>query len=277
MPQQSLGSGVIVSADGYVVSNEHVVGNARAEIRVTLPDGRELPAKVVGVDEISDLAVIKLNETQLPTLQWGDSDRLRVAEWVVAVGNPFQLSGTVTVGVVSTVSRSGAQVGSVADFIQTDAAINPGNSGGALVNTRGELVGINTRIYTETGGYQGIGFAVPANLVRRIMEELKTNGEVRWGSIGSVAWLTVTEAMAQRAGLGNLTGAYVRAVPPNTAAYQGGLRREDIVVSFNGQRITDAAQLQRLIITSPVPSTARVEVDRGGRRVTLQIPIVARR
>src|SRR5690606_29965599 len=157
--QQSLGSGVVVSSDGLILTNRHVLGDQVRAIRVTLPDGRELPAALVGMDPVSDLAVIKIDETNLQTIPWGDSSQLRVAEWVLAVGNPFQLSGTVTLGIVSTVSRSGDQVGTVQDFIQTDAAINPGNSGGALISARGELVGINTMIYSETGGYQGIGFA----------------------------------------------------------------------------------------------------------------------
>src|SRR5688572_8346570 len=197
---QSLGSGVVVSADGYILTNTHVIGNAgnRPTVRVTLPGGREQSATLVGTDEVSDLAVIKVDAKGLPTLRWGDSDKLRVAEWVLAIGNPFQLSGTVTLGIVSTVVRSGEQVGAVQDFIQTDAAINPGNSGGALVNARGELVGINTMIYSETGGYQGIGFAIPSNRARRIMDELIEHGSVAWGSIGWLQLIVVDENVARR-------------------------------------------------------------------------------
>src|SRR5262249_55191150 len=158
-----LGSGVIVRSDGVILTNRHVIGNAAADVRVTLPDGKDYPAKLMGIDEGSDLAVVKVEATKLGTLPWGDSGKLRVAEWVVAIGNPFQFTGTVTLGIVSTKSRSGAAMGAIGDFIQTDAAINPGNSGGALINARGELIGINTMIYSETGGYQGLGFAIPSN------------------------------------------------------------------------------------------------------------------
>jgi hypothetical protein len=177
---QSLGSGVIVSADGYVLTNSHVINEGRGEVTVTLPDRREVPAEIIGVDEATDLAVLKIAERNLPTLPWGDSSQLRVAEWVLAIGNPFQLNQTVTLGIVSATGRSlGGRVASYEDFIQTDAAINPGNSGGALINARGELVGINTAIYSESGGYQGIGFAVPSNVARHVMQELIKHGEVR--------------------------------------------------------------------------------------------------
>src|SRR5690606_12085980 len=198
---QSLGSGVIVSPDGYILTNTHVVGNQPETLRVTLGDGQERPARLIGTDQISDLAVIKIDETGLPTIPWGDSSQLRVAEWGLAIGNPFQLSGTVTLGIISTVRRSGDQVGTFQDFIQTDAAINPGNSGGALVNSRGELVGINTMIYSETGGYQGIGFAIPSNAAREIMNELIEHGYVTWGSIGRMTLVGIDANRAQRYGL----------------------------------------------------------------------------
>src|SRR4029079_9389849 len=181
-----LGSGVVVTEDGYILTNNHVIGNAGAAVQVTLPDGKQLPAKIIGVDEVTDLAAVKVNAKGLTTLPWGDSDKLRVAEWVLAIGNPFQLSGTVTLGIVSTVRRRAEQVGAYQDFIQTDAAINPGNSGGALINARGELVGINTMIYSETGGYQGIGFAIPSNVARDIMQQLVDHGEVRYGYVGDL-------------------------------------------------------------------------------------------
>src|SRR6185503_6473093 len=169
--ETSLGSGVFVSSDGYVVTNSHVVGSPRADIKVTLADNRELPARVVGIDPVSDLAVLKLEVKGGVTLPWGDSSKLRVAEWVIAIGNPFQFNQTVTVGVVSAQNRHD-QLASYTDFIQHDAAINPGNSGGALVNSRGELVGINTMIAGDTGGYQGLSFAIPANVARRILDTL---------------------------------------------------------------------------------------------------------
>ena len=169
---QSLGSGVIVSADGYVLTNNHVVDRG-VEVTVTMPDKRELRAKVIGVDAATDIAVLKIDAANLPTMPWGDSAKLKVAEWVLAIGNPFQLNQSVTLGIVSATGRTlEGRFAAYEDFIQTDAAINPGNSGGALVNARGELVGINTAIFSETGGYQGIGFAVPSNLARHVMDEL---------------------------------------------------------------------------------------------------------
>ena len=187
--EQSLGSGVVVSRDGYVLTNNHVVsgGNERAvinEVTVMLPDKRELQAKLVGTDAMTDIAVLKIDATDLPALTWGDSSKLKVAEWVLAVGNPYQLNQTVTLGIVSATGRRlGGSLASYEDFIQTDAAINPGNSGGALINARGELIGINTAIYSQSGGYQGIGFAVPSNLARHVMDDIIKYGAVRRGTI----------------------------------------------------------------------------------------------
>jgi S1-C subfamily serine protease len=275
---QSVGSGVVVSPDGYVLTNKHVIGNAGADIRVTLPgDSKERPARLIGIDEVSDLAVVKVSApTKLETLPWGESSKLRVAEIVLAIGNPFQLSGTVTMGIVSSVKRMGAEVGSYQDFIQTDAAINPGNSGGALVNTRGELVGINTMIYSETGGYQGIGFAIPSDVARRIMTELIEHGAVTWGSIGDIVWFTIDQNIAARNDL-DVTGAYVRSISSASPAYRAGLEPGDIVTTLNGQRITDADQIDRVVVRQKVGSTIKLGVrKRNGRTVTLDVPIVAR-
>ena len=177
----SLGSGVIISADGYVVTNNHVVGENVREITIALPDKRDIKGKVIGTDPTTDIALLKIRVSGLPVVPWGDSNQLKVGEWVLAIGSPFQLSQTVTAGIVSATGRANMGFAQYEDFIQTDAAINPGNSGGALVNTRGELVGINTGIYSESGGYQGIGFAVPSNLARRIVDDLMKFGEVRRG------------------------------------------------------------------------------------------------
>jgi S1-C subfamily serine protease len=275
---QSVGSGVVVSPDGYVLTNKHVIGNAGADIRVTLPgDSKERPARLIGIDEVSDLAVVKVSApTKLETLPWGESSKLRVAEIVLAIGNPFQLSGTVTMGIVSSVKRTGAEVGSYQDFIQTDAAINPGNSGGALVNTRGELVGINTMIYSETGGYQGIGFAIPSDVARRIMTELIEHGTVTWGSIGDIVWFTIDQNIAARNDL-DVTGAYVRSISSASPAYRAGLEPGDIVTTLNGQRITDADQIDRVVVRQNVGSTIKLGVrKRNGRTVTIDVPIVAR-
>lgn len=273
---QSLGSGVIVSTDGYVLTNTHVIGNQSESIRVTTGDGRERPAKLVGIDEVSDLAVVKIDDTGLPTLPWGDSGRLRVAEWVLAVGNPYQLNGTVTLGIVSTVSRSAEQVGSYQDFIQTDAAINPGNSGGALINARGELVGINTMIYTQTGGYQGIGFAIPSNAARQIMNELIQNGVVSWGSIGGIGLVTVDERAARRNGLPS-PGAYVQTIYRNASAFRAGLEPGDLIVALDEQPVTSAEQIERAVTRMKVGSTVTLRVvKQNGRQVDMRVPVVSR-
>ena len=186
---QSLGSGVVVSSDGYILTNNHVVGDAGAEVSVVMPDKRELKAKIVGVDQWTDIALLKIDARGLPVLSWGDSSKLKVAEWVLAIGNPFQLNQTVTLGIVSALGRSlEGRLATYEDFIQTDAAINPGNSGGALVNARGELIGINTAIFSETGGYQGVGFAIPSNLARHVMDELQ---EVRRSPAWRDPWRAV--------------------------------------------------------------------------------------
>ena len=273
---QSLGSGVVVSSDGYVLTNNHVIGDARADIRVTLADGVERPGRLIGVDDVTDLALVKVAATNLPTLPWGDSSRLRIAEWVLAIGNPYQLSGTVTLGIVSATNRSGAQVGTFANVIQTDAAINPGNSGGALINARGELVGINSMIYSRTGGYQGIGFAIPSNDAKAIMDQLRTTGSVSWGDIGYVEWYDVNPDRAEAAGIGRIAGVLAYDLDPESSAYRGGLRPSDIVLSFNGAPTPTSDQLTRLMEAAKISSVAKVEVLRNGRRMTLDITIIKR-
>ena len=274
--QQSAGSGVVVSDDGYVLTNTHVIGDADAAVRVTLPSGEELPGRIIGIDSVSDLAVVKVESKGLQTLPWGDSDKIRIAEWVLAVGNPFQLGGTVTLGIVSTVSRSGDQVGAYSDFIQTDAAINPGNSGGGLINQRGELIGINTMIYSESGGNQGIGFAIPSKLAQRIMNELKANGSVTWGSIGQVNWFTLDRRTARRNRLPDVDGVLVYQLWDGAGA-RAGLQPGDIVVAINGQPVTSAQQVDRLITGARVGSAMKLDVvKRDGRKATLNV-IVAKR
>ena len=273
---QSLGSGVIVSEDGYILTNNHVVGDAGATVRVTLGDGVERPAKIVGVDDVSDLAVLKVDAHNLQTLPWGDSTKLRIAEWVLAVGNPFQLSGTVTLGIISTVNRSGAQVGAYGNVIQTDAAINPGNSGGALVNAHGEVVGINSMIYSETGGYQGIGFAIPSNEAMTVMNELRQTGTAAHGDIGPVQWFNLDRQTAINNGLGDVSGVMVYDIGADASGYEGGLRVYDVVQAFNGQKVDSAQQLQRLIVDAKVGTRAKLDIVRGGRHVTLDVPIVRR-
>ena len=271
--QTSLGSGVVVSPDGYILTNSHVVGSRAARVKVTMSDNSELPATIVGIDPYTDLAVLKIEGQGLTTLPWGDSSKLRVAEWVLAVGNPFAFNQTVTLGIVSAPNRHDPQLATYNDFIQTDAAINRGNSGGALVSSRGELVGINTMIYSETGGYQGIGFAIPANLASRIMTGLIKNREIVRGWVGNLALRTVTAEQVRQAGYGNTGGALVYTMNRNDPAYLAGLKPGDIVVRFNKTTITEQSQLQRLIAESPVGTTATLEVIRAGERRTIELPI----
>jgi Do/DeqQ family serine protease len=278
--QSSLGSGVIVSPDGYILTNNHVIAgeggvlNVRnlPSITVAFGDRRELAAEIVGADAATDLALLKVDAKGLPTIPWGDSSKLKVAEWVLAIGNPFQLDQTVTLGIVSAVNRR-VGISAYEDFIQTDAAINPGNSGGALINARGELVGINTAIYSQSGGYQGIGFAVPSNLVRRVMQDLIAFGEVRRGDIGYVEFAAVTTHVAEQLGAPGAHGALIAQMTRNSVAYRAGLEPGDIVVAFNGQRVEDAGQLKRFIQDAKIGSTAVFRVIREGRETDIKVPI----
>jgi serine protease Do len=271
----SLGSGVIISADGYVVTNNHVVGENVREITIALPDKREIKGKVIGADPITDIALLKVPVTGLPVVPWGDSNQLKVGEWVLAIGSPFQLSQTVTAGIVSATGRANMGFAQYEDFIQTDAAINPGNSGGALINTRGELVGINTGIYSESGGYQGIGFAVPSNLARRIVDDLMKFGEVRRGTIGYIGVEKLTPQIAEEIGATNLNGALVSTMRRVSEAYDAGLRPGDVIVAFNGHAIDDPSQFSRLVADAPIGSTANVKVMRNGRPMEFKLPIVS--
>ena len=272
--EQSLGSGVVVSADGYVLTNNHVVGSAGADVRVGLTDKRELRARVIGTDPLTDIAVLKLDATNLPVLGWGDSSRLRVAEWVLAIGNPFQLNQTVTLGIVSATNRRlEGRVAGYEDFIQTDAAINPGNSGGALINARGELVGINTAIYSESGGYQGIGFAVPSNLARHVMDDIIKYGGVRRGTIRGIQLQPMTPQIANELGAPDARGVLILGIVRSSDAYAAGLRQYDIIVSFNKTPIEDASQFIRLLADAEIGSTATLIVFRDGRQQTVQVKI----
>jgi serine protease Do len=276
----SLGSGVIISADGYVVTNNHVIGESngrsvRTEVTIALPDKREIRGKIVGTDQSTDLALLKINVSGLPVIPWADSSQLKVGEWVLAIGSPFQLSQTVTAGIVSATGRNELGFAQYEDFIQTDAAINPGNSGGALVNSRGELVGINTGIYSESGGYQGIGFAVPSNLAKKVVDDLMKFGEVRRGSIGYVRVEKVTPELAQETGAPNANGALVSRMMYDSEAYDAGLRPGDIIVAFNGQPVSDPSHFSRLVLDAKIGTTATVTVLREGRRVDFKLPIVS--
>jgi serine protease Do len=269
----SLGSGVIVSSDGYVITNNHVLGGGRIDsVTITLGDKRELPAKIVGIDEWTDLALLKVNASGLPMIPWGDSSRLKVAEWVMAIGNPYQFDETVTLGIVSALGRANVGISQYEDFIQTDAAINPGNSGGALVNSRGELVGINTAIFSQSGGYQGIGFAVPSNLARRIVQDLINFGEVRRGSIGFMEVAPLTTRLAEQLGAETTAGVVIMRMARG-AAYEAGIEPGDVILAVNGQKVTDGAHLVKLVADAPIGGAVTIDVLRDGRRRSFKVPV----
>ena len=273
--ESSLGSGVVISANGYVVTNNHVLGDDVAEVTVTIGDRREMRATIVGVDSWTDLALLKVDAAALPVIPWGDSSKLKVAEWVMAVGMPYSLSQTVTLGIVSALGRANVGIAAYEDFIQTDAAINPGNSGGALINSRGELIGINTAIFSQSGGYQGIGFAVPSNLVRRVVDDLTKFGQVRRGSIGFVEVSPLTSRLAEELRAPKVDGVVVTQMTRLSSAYRAGLQPGDVVLSVNGLTISDPSQFIRMVADSAIGSTARVEILRDAQRSTLRIPVKA--
>jgi serine protease Do len=269
--ERSLGSGVIVSRDGYIVTNNHVVEGAD-EIKVTLSDKRDFKGKVVGSDPRSDVAVIRIEAKGLPAVAWADSDKLRPGEMVMAVGSPFGLSRTVTAGIISAVGRANIGIADYEDFIQTDAAINPGNSGGALVNMKGELVGISTAIFSKSGGYQGIGFAVPSNMVRQVMDSLIKTGKVVRGWLG-VSVQDLTPQLARRFGVGEAGGALVSEVMKGSPAEKAGLKPGDVVVAVNGKNVTDSGHLRNTIATVKVGAKVTLDIIRDKKKVPVEVLI----
>ena len=267
--EQSLGSGVIVSPQGIVLTNNHVVDHAD-DIRVTLSDQRELRARVVGSDPKSDVAVLKLEGKvgELTALPWGDSNRLRLGDVVLAVGDPFGVGETVTMGIVSAKGRANMGILDYEDFIQTDAAINPGNSGGPLVDMEGKLVGITTAILSQSGGYQGVGFAIPSSMARPIMESLVKTGKVQRGFLG-VAIQDLTPDLAHSLGIDSPRGALVSDVTAGSPAARSGLARGDVVVGFNGQEVDSAGRFRNLVASAAVGGTVKIDVLRNGRKVAL--------
>lgn len=269
--EQSLGSGVMVSSEGYIITNNHVVEQAD-EIRVTLFDKRSFKAKIIGADSKTDVAIVKIDASNLPAIQWGDSDKLQVGEFVLAVGNPYGLNHTVTMGIISAVGRANVGIADYEDFIQTDAAINPGNSGGPLVNTKGELIGINTAIFSRSGGYQGIGFAVPSNMARLVMDQLVEKGKVTRGWLG-VTIQELTPELSQKFGLRNSKGALVGDVAKGSPAEKAGIRRGDIILEFNGKTVKDVGNLRNLVAQSKAGSEVSVTLLRGEKEFSLKIII----
>ncbi|MHB8741492.1 MAG: DegQ family serine endoprotease [Sulfuricaulis sp.] len=269
--ESSLGSGVIVSSNGYIVTNNHVIEKAD-EIKVVLYDKREFTGKVIGTDPKTDIAVVKINAKDLPTIPWGDSDKLDVGEYVLAIGNPFGLNQTVTQGIVSAVGRANVGIADYEDFIQTDAAINPGNSGGALVNVHGQLIGINTAIFSRSGGYMGIGFAVPSNMARDVMDSLIKTGKVVRGWLG-VSIQEVTPDLAKQFGVNEASGALVSEVIPNSPAAASGFRSGDIITGFNGKPVDSPSTLRNSVAEMSVGTTVKVEVLRDKKTITLETKI----
>ena len=273
MRQQGLGSGVIVSEDGYILTNNHVVTGAE-KIRVTLANQKKYEAKVIGTDPKTDVAVIKIDASGLSVARFGDSRKLEVGEWVLAIGSPLseQLEQTVTAGIVSAKGRSNVGLAEFEDFIQTDAAINPGNSGGPLVNLRGEVVGINTAILSRTGGYQGIGFAIPVEMAKKVMEELVKKGKVVRGWMGVVIQ-NVDENMAEALGIGKARGVVISEVSKGSPAEKAGLKQGDVVLLFEGKKVANTVELRNLVVETAPDSDVDVTILRDGKekRVTVEL------
>jgi serine protease Do len=269
--EQSLGSGVIVSSDGYIVTNNHVVEQA-SEIKVTLIDKKSFKAKLIGSDPKTDIAIIKIDAKELPVVPLADSEKLQVGEFVLAIGNPFGLSHTVTMGIISAVGRADVGIADYEDFIQTDAAINPGNSGGPLVNIKGEIIGINTAIFSKTGGYQGIGFAVPSNMVRAVKEQLTREGKVTRGWIG-VTIQELTPDIAQKFGLKYSQGVLVSDVIKGSPAYKAGIVRGDIIIEFGGKKVKDVGTLRNMVAQSKIGSRVEIKILRRDKEITVTATI----
>lgn len=258
------GSGFIISEDGYILTNNHLVGEAE-NVRVQLNDEREFEAEVIGADPESDVALVKIDQEDLPYLELADSDALEVGEWVIAIGSPFGLSHTVTAGIVSAKGRSGVGITTYEDFIQTDAAINPGNSGGPLLNLEGKVVGINTAIVSRSGGNMGIGLAIPVNLAKSIFDQLKKEGKVVRGYLG-IALQDINPELAENFGLKDSKGVIITEVVEDSAAEKAGLKFEDIIVEFNGKTVEDRADLMKRVAVLPPETKVELVVMRDGKK-----------
>jgi serine protease Do len=272
-PQQGLGTGVIIDDKGHILTNNHVIGEADEVIVRLHGDTQNYQAEIVGSDPRSDLAVIKIKPkgTLIPA-QLGDSEKLQIGEWVVAAGNPFGLDNTITAGIVSAKGRSLMNTGQYEDFIQTDAAINPGNSGGPLVNLDGEVVGINTAIFSRSGGYMGIGFAIPSNMAKSVMSSLISEGRVIRGWLG-VAIQNLSEELAQSFNYPSTEGALVGQVQPDGPAEEAGLKQGDIVISFNGRKVKDVNDLRNQVAATAPKTSTNIEVIRDGRKKAIPVTV----
>lgn len=273
--QEGMGSGVLIDSKGHIITNNHVIGKAD-EVKVRLADNRELPARVVGVDPRSDLAVIRIEADKLTYAPLGDSDSLKIGEWVVAVGNPFGLNNTITAGIISAKGRSLADPdvknAKYQDFIQTDAAINPGNSGGPLVNLSGEIVGINTAILSQSGGYMGIGFAIPSNMVKSVTDSLISTGKVVRGWLG-VAIQPLTEDLAQSFNFAGTEGILIGSVDESGPAAKAGLQQGDIVVALNGRKMSEINGFRNAIAATKPGSKVSLDIVRDGRKKEVDVRV----
>jgi len=270
----SLGSGVIVSTDGYVLTNHHVVDGAD-DIQLVLNDGRQVTAKIRGTDPDSDLAVLKTDAGALPAITFGTTDALQVGDVVLAIGNPFGFGNTVTLGIVSALGRNHLGINRFEDFIQTDAAINPGNSGGALVDAAGNLVGINSTIYSQSGGSMGIGFAIPVSLARTVLEQIVRDGEVTRGWLG-IEPQSLTRDLAEGLALGRTDGVMIRGLQENGPAQKAGVHLRDVIVEIGGRPTPDVPQLLARIAELPPGSSARVKVWREGKLIDVDVTVARR-
>lgn len=271
---QGSGSGVLISPDGYIVTNNHVIENA-SKIEVTLNDNRAFSATLVGTDPATDIALLKIDASGLPSIPVGDSDALRLGEWVIAIGSPFDLRSTITAGIVSAKGRTMPNYDGkfrVESFIQTDAAVNPGNSGGALVNTSGELVGINTSIVSNTGSYAGYSFAVPAKIVTRIVSDLITDGKVHRPSLG-VSMVQMNENIRQELKLSSETGVLIYETVSGSAAAEAGLQRGDLILTFDGTPVNDPSALRVLVNERRPGDAVTIEYERSGKVETVQVTL----
>ncbi|MGQ9571290.1 MAG: DegQ family serine endoprotease [Thermodesulfovibrionales bacterium] len=267
----SLGSGVIVDERGYILTSNHVIQGAD-EIKVTLSDKREFKGKVIGSDAMTDIAVIKIDADHIQTIKMGDSDKLRVGETVLAIGSPYGLAGTVTMGIVSAVGRANVGIADYEDFIQTDAAINPGNSGGALVNVKGELVGINTAIFSTTGGYQGIGFAVPSNMANAVMDSLIKKGKVIRGWFG-VTIQNMTPELARQFNLKDEKGVIVADVVEGSPAEKADIQRGDVIIEYEGKKVEEPYQLRNMVANTSPGEEVTIKLIRENRTITKRVTI----
>jgi len=272
--QRSMGSGVIVSADGYILTNNHVVAGAD-KLTVILGDKKTYPAKTIGTDAQSDLAVVKIEAKNLPAASIGNSDEVRVGQWVIAVGNPFQLMHTVTAGIISAKGRSDVGLATYEDFFQTDASINPGNSGGALADLDGNVIGINTAIESPSGGSIGIGFAIPINMARAIMDQLMAKGKVSRGYLGLTPQ-DIDEDLAKAMKLDGTSGALVADVAAGEPADRAGIKAGDLIVGFEGTKVADSTSLRKLVAQAAPGSTVTLQIMRDGRKLDLKATLAER-